>query len=214
MHSFVPVVGGGKGGDRVRSPPRGSCDQSQAAAGNDAVATSPPTSMDTSPAGSCACRVENDWEARAWAATVTSRWPYGVVTVAETSAGPGLVTVVTRTLLPATHRVVPSKPRSGPSSASVTVTVTSTGWRESSWATPVTTKLPGCAYASSGTSSHTTSACWAPPPVISRRADSGSTGAVPTSVLTLIASTDRKSTRLNSSHVAISYAVFCLKKKK
>src|SRR5690625_6705367 len=28
-----------------------------------------------------------------------------------------------------------------------------------------------------------------------------------------IAKTDRKSTRLNSSHVAISYAVFCLKKK-
>src|SRR5437870_8266109 len=30
----------------------------------------------------------------------------------------------------------------------------------------------------------------------------------------LIAHIDRKSTRLNSSHVAISYAVFCLKKKK
>src|SRR5690606_39328936 len=30
----------------------------------------------------------------------------------------------------------------------------------------------------------------------------------------LAASTDRKSTRLNSSHVKISYAVFCLKKKK
>src|SRR5690625_6390330 len=30
----------------------------------------------------------------------------------------------------------------------------------------------------------------------------------------LMAGTDRKSTRLNSSHVAISYAVFCLKKKK
>src|SRR5690625_6585849 len=29
-----------------------------------------------------------------------------------------------------------------------------------------------------------------------------------------IASVDRKSTRLNSSHVAISYAVFCLKQKK
>src|SRR5439155_9079402 len=29
-----------------------------------------------------------------------------------------------------------------------------------------------------------------------------------------ICSLDRKSTRLNSSHVAISYAVFCLKKKK
>src|SRR5690242_20746462 len=28
------------------------------------------------------------------------------------------------------------------------------------------------------------------------------------------ASTDRKSTRLNSSHMSISYAVFCLKKKK
>src|SRR3989442_9429278 len=30
----------------------------------------------------------------------------------------------------------------------------------------------------------------------------------------LIYTTDRKSTRLNSSHVRISYAVFCLKKKK
>src|SRR5437870_7155258 len=29
-----------------------------------------------------------------------------------------------------------------------------------------------------------------------------------------VAGEDRKSTRLNSSHVAISYAVFCLKKKK
>src|SRR5204863_979019 len=30
----------------------------------------------------------------------------------------------------------------------------------------------------------------------------------------IVAKTDRKSTRLNSSHVEISYAVFCLKKKK
>src|SRR5439155_19442120 len=30
----------------------------------------------------------------------------------------------------------------------------------------------------------------------------------------VVTSEDRKSTRLNSSHVAISYAVFCLKKKK
>src|SRR5256885_10618626 len=29
-----------------------------------------------------------------------------------------------------------------------------------------------------------------------------------------LAGTDRKSTRLNSSHLVISYAVFCLKKKK
>src|SRR5437870_9080704 len=33
-------------------------------------------------------------------------------------------------------------------------------------------------------------------------------------VLSQLGSLDRKSTRLNSSHVAISYAVFCLKKKK
>src|SRR5437870_7713464 len=32
--------------------------------------------------------------------------------------------------------------------------------------------------------------------------------------LSAIGILDRKSTRLNSSHVAISYAVFCLKKKK
>src|SRR5207302_6733962 len=31
---------------------------------------------------------------------------------------------------------------------------------------------------------------------------------------TVVAHRDRKSTRLNSSHVKISYAVFCLKKKK
>src|SRR5688572_31526677 len=31
---------------------------------------------------------------------------------------------------------------------------------------------------------------------------------------TIVASEDRKSTRLNSSHSQISYAVFCLKKKK
>src|SRR5258705_9861435 len=31
---------------------------------------------------------------------------------------------------------------------------------------------------------------------------------------TVLASGDRKSTRLNSSHLGISYAVFCLKKKK
>src|SRR2546427_8195537 len=34
------------------------------------------------------------------------------------------------------------------------------------------------------------------------------------SVTSIIGITDRKSTRLNSSHSQISYAVFCLKKKK
>src|SRR5690625_544390 len=33
-------------------------------------------------------------------------------------------------------------------------------------------------------------------------------------LMVFLADLDRKSTRLNSSHVAISYAVFCLKKKK
>src|SRR5437667_3369430 len=33
-------------------------------------------------------------------------------------------------------------------------------------------------------------------------------------VLQVVLSRDRKSTRLNSSHITISYAVFCLKKKK
>src|SRR5256885_11959186 len=37
----------------------------------------------------------------------------------------------------------------------------------------------------------------------------GATGSIGTSTLE-----DRKSTRLNSSHLVISYAVFCLKKKK
>src|SRR5699024_12732173 len=35
-----------------------------------------------------------------------------------------------------------------------------------------------------------------------------------TAVLVIKGRLDRKSTRLNSSHVSISYAVFCLKKKK
>src|SRR5690349_22527006 len=39
-------------------------------------------------------------------------------------------------------------------------------------------------------------------------------GADPTNQLVLPQGRDRKSTRLNSSHVEISYAVFCLKKKK
>src|SRR5690625_6176979 len=43
---------------------------------------------------------------------------------------------------------------------------------------------------------------------------SGATGAIAVVIVSLVISHgDRKSTRLNSSHVAISYAVFCLKKK-
>src|SRR5437868_13118842 len=39
-------------------------------------------------------------------------------------------------------------------------------------------------------------------------------GVTMTNYLTQYLRRDRKSTRLNSSHVSISYAVFCLKKKK
>src|SRR5690606_41960351 len=42
----------------------------------------------------------------------------------------------------------------------------------------------------------------------------GFTGGRTTSNLAVSSLQDRKSTRLNSSHVKISYAVFCLKKKK
>src|SRR5690625_6207084 len=41
----------------------------------------------------------------------------------------------------------------------------------------------------------------------------GATCAEDPAVIDLVGWGDRKSTRLNSSHVAISYAVFCLKKK-
>src|SRR3712207_8337410 len=39
-------------------------------------------------------------------------------------------------------------------------------------------------------------------------------GLVATAALAAVVLSDRKSTRLNSSHANISYAVFCLKKKK
>src|SRR2546426_2750314 len=41
-----------------------------------------------------------------------------------------------------------------------------------------------------------------------------STGYIVANVIILPITGDRKSTRLNSSHLVISYAVFCLKKKK
>src|SRR5437870_10710729 len=52
---------------------------------------------------------------------------------------------------------------------------------------------------------------WAPSP---RRLLAGGLLAVGALAVVPPVAGDRKSTRLNSSHVAISYAVFCLKKKK
>src|SRR3712207_7842946 len=46
------------------------------------------------------------------------------------------------------------------------------------------------------------------------KAGAESTAGVSSGVLRFTAGADRKSTRLNSSHANISYAVFCLKKKK
>src|SRR2546426_5145672 len=47
-----------------------------------------------------------------------------------------------------------------------------------------------------------------------RRRDRGAGTQPRAAVSTSFSFTDRKSTRLNSSHLVISYAVFCLKKKK
>src|SRR5206468_11226486 len=55
----------------------------------------------------------------------------------------------------------------------------------------------------------TTTGGWSPPPIVNESKMS------PTAqVMSLRLLPDRKSTRLNSSHDQISYAVFCLKKKK
>src|SRR5207245_9642640 len=51
-------------------------------------------------------------------------------------------------------------------------------------------------------------------PVSDRRVPRAVRRRKPRSVDRTVSGTDRKSTRLNSSHGSISYAVFCLKKKK
>src|SRR5437588_3487749 len=59
-----------------------------------------------------------------------------------------------------------------------------------------------------------------PTSTLTNTATSTATAVPPTSTRTAVpsgtptATVDRKSTRLNSSHTVISYAVFCLKKKK
>src|SRR5699024_12392716 len=50
--------------------------------------------------------------------------------------------------------------------------------------------------------------------VAGKRLDTDSDRALAEEFLAKVGEQDRKSTRLNSSHVSISYAVFCLKKKK
>src|SRR5688572_31509568 len=52
-----------------------------------------------------------------------------------------------------------------------------------------------------------------PGPANPKAAETGPTSPVQGKILTVVPEQDRKSTRLNSSHSQISYAVFCLKKK-
>ena len=98
-----------------------------------------------------------------------------------------LTTVVTSTFFPAVQRVVAVRA----ACCAVTVTVASTGWRESSCAVPATVNVPGCAYCSAGTSSHSTGASSVLSSALTRWAVAGSCGAVPAGVLTSIASTER-----------------------
>src|SRR5256885_3725522 len=60
-------------------------------------------------------------------------------------------------------------------------------------------------------SRHWSIVLWRTPPLTSWRCGSGG---VTGPIAGFWFGTDRKSTRLNSSHLVISYAVFCLKKKK
>src|SRR5438045_5257599 len=55
---------------------------------------------------------------------------------------------------------------------------------------------------------------WGMTPIVRElQSEGGAAGTVHGSLQTGALTTDRKSTRLNSSHLGISYAVFCLKKK-
>src|SRR5207302_10393132 len=86
---------------------------------------------------------------------------------------------------------------------------------------PRSTLFPYTTLFRSGSARHSRNAQF---PAVARRADCGSQGRhfprqgetplVPARRGRGNVSLDRKSTRLNSSHVKISYAVFCLKKKK
>src|SRR5690625_5948605 len=86
---------------------------------------------------------------------------------------------------------------------------------------PVFSECPADITVSSGNSCDA-SVTWTAPtvtdnctttPVITSSHNSGDIFPVGTTEVTYTAEEDRKSTRLNSSHVAISYAVFCLTKK-
>src|SRR5207253_5552162 len=77
---------------------------------------------------------------------------------------------------------------------------------------PRTQDAPLFPYTSLFRSPHTTQIAWSLS-TISAMASSAGMGPKGRPRKSMSALLDRKSTRLNSSHVAISYAVFCLKKK-
>src|SRR5205814_9173204 len=80
-----------------------------------------------------------------------------------------------------------------------------------SWSGPESTRK-SCHWLSLPSSPFSDTLSEVSPPIAMRRfIDTTSSSVTPRSVAILV---DRKSTRLNSSHLGISYAVFCLKKKK
>src|SRR5258707_5246568 len=72
--------------------------------------------------------------------------------------------------------------------------------------------LPISSFSMTTTASSAASS--ADPPFSSTLQPAATAWRVPSKCASSISSGDRKSTRLNSSHANISYAVFCLKKKK
>src|SRR5215510_4878521 len=88
-----------------------------------------------------------------------------------------------------------------------------------SFATSVRSTQPGPFDAFFGHGPHRSTLFWLMPISTESWSKAHTPGALPSrppelTRMTLALLVDRKSTRLNSSHVAISYAVFCLKKKK
>src|SRR3712207_7258086 len=73
--------------------------------------------------------------------------------------------------------------------------------------------LTGCGDSDDGDPASPSSAASASTPPAASAAITPSPGAAPADYVPASLDGDRKSTRLNSSHANISYAVFCLKKK-
>src|SRR5690625_5664938 len=123
-------------------------------------------------------------------------------------------------LFPSRHTFAPPVAEDSTHSTSAELSHTTTGYTCGSWPTsstqtgsPPTWRIIGCnpsaapAINAENSPDGETEACAS----VARRPSSGELRQPASDAA---ANADRKSTRLNSSHVAISYAVFCLKKKR